>query len=149
MSNEERTVVLSPLPEETAKLLASKQGATRLSDLADSIPQFKKLEYDAFKVEYDYSSGDIVVHFFLPKGKKVTEHYWKVLFAEALDEEGQAYFQASKPRLVARYTEELHSWWFKAQSYGHVIDLESFVLRFFAKLAERMAPALKAQSREA
>jgi hypothetical protein len=140
--------VLGPLPDETAKQLAGGQGGTRLSDLEASIPKFKKLTYDAFKVEYDYSSGDVIVHFYLP-ARKVTEHYWKVQFAEVLNEEGQEHFQATKPRLVARYTEELHSWWFKAQSYGHIIDLEAFVTRFFEKLAERMALVLPAQSQGA
>lgn len=149
MSRTERTVVLSPLdPKDATQILTAQSGATRLSDVEGAIPQFKKLEFPAFKVEFEYSTGDVIVHFFLPK-RKVTEHYWKVLFAEALEEIGQAHFQATRPRLVARYTEELHSWWFKAQNYGHLIDLETYVIRFFEKLAERMGPALEAQSRGA
>src|SRR5262245_61959488 len=116
MNKAERTVVLSDLgPDDTKRVLSGETGGTRLADIEDAVPRFIKRDYAAFRVEYDYRTGDFVIHFFLPKGKKVTERYWKVLFAEALDSVGQEHFQATKPRLVARYTEELHSWWFKAQ----------------------------------
>lgn len=147
MNRAERTVVLAnPEPEQAVETLGS-QGGTRLSDVTSSIPVFKKVIYEAFKAEYDLANDNIVIHFFLPR-RKVTEHYWKELFASALNDVGQEHFLATKPRLVARYTEEFHSWWFKAQGYGHIIDLDAYVTRFFEKLEERMAPSLQTQSKE-
>lgn len=146
MDREERTVVLTnPEPGQAVETLGS-QGGTRLGDVTNSIPKFKKVEYEPFKAEYDLTGDNIVVHFYLPR-RKVTEAYWKTMFAEALNDIGQEHFQATKPRLVAKYTEEFHSWWFRAQSYGHIIDLDAYVLRFFEKLAERMGPLLQTQSR--
>ncbi len=124
-------------------------GGTKLSDLSKSIPKFTKLSYPSFNVEYVVENDNIVIHFFVPgPGIKVTELYWTSLFADGLNVVGQEHFQATKPRLVARYTEELKSWWLKAQGYGHIIDLPRYVTRFFEKLNEHMAPSLAAQSRK-
>jgi hypothetical protein len=145
MSGEERTVDLRDISKDQAAAAFSGQGGTSLAAVEDSVPKFKKHSYPTFLAEYDLQGNDLVVHFFLPT-RKVTEHYWKNLFAEALNEIGQEHFQATKPRLLARYTEELHSWWFKAQGYSHIINLDVYVTRFFEKLEERMAPALQTQS---
>jgi len=146
MNEVERSVVIGDDVENiTANSMLSSQGGTRMHDLESAIPKFKVVDYECFKAEYDVSGRDIVVHFFLPS-RKVTENYWKVIFAEALNTVGQEHFDATAPRLVAKYTAELHSWWFKAQGYDHVIDMDSFVGSFFAKLDSHMSPSLLAQS---
>lgn len=146
MGNEERTVVLGELSHGKALGVLGNQDGTLLEDVANAIPKFKQQTYETFKAEYDFQDGVLTIHFFLPE-RKVTEHYWKNLFAEAMDTLGTEHFQATKPRLVAKYTPEMESWWFRAQGYGHIIDIDAYVLRFFEKLSERMAPALRTQSK--
>lgn len=135
-----------PDSPELAERLVQGQGGTNVDDIANSIPHFKKVSFDTFKAEYNLDNDNVVIHFFLPK-RKVTERYWKAMFADALDAVGQDHFQATAPRLIARYTEELHSWWFRAQGYGHIIELEAYVGHFFAKLDLYMGPALQTQSK--
>lgn len=146
MNNGERTVVLGETDRGKALGVLGGEDGTLLQDVADAIPKFKQQTYETFKAEYDYQDGVITIHFFLPE-RKVTQHYWKELFAEALNALGMEHFQATKPRLVAKYTPELESWWFRAQGYSHIIDVDAYVLRFFEKLSERMAPALQTQSK--
>jgi hypothetical protein len=147
MTEAEKSIDISgPANKDEAYDTYGTQGSTRLADVTDSIPKFKKVEYDTFKAEYSLTGNDVVIHFYLPK-RKVTEAYWKKYFAEAMEDIGQEHFQATAPRLVAKYTEELNSWWFKAQRYDHIIDLARFLSQFFEKLEERMAPVLETQSR--
>lgn len=147
----ERTVSLINLEPNQARDVLQSQGmggGTKLTDLTKSIPKFTKLSYPAFNAEYALEGDNIVIHFFVPgPGIKITEEYWTSLFADGLNAVGQDHFQATKPRLVARYTEELKSWWFKAQGYSHIIDVPRYVTRFFEKLDAHMAPALQTQSR--
>lgn len=143
----ERVVSLDgPDSPDLAEKLMRNQGGTSVDSIASSIPNFTKVRYDTFVAEYNLDNDNVVVHFFLPK-RRVTERYWKSMFADALNDVGQDHFQATAPRLVARYTEELHSWWFRAQGYGHIIDLETFVENFFVKLDLRMGPSLQTQSK--
>jgi hypothetical protein len=39
---------------------------------------------------------------------------------------------------MAKYTEELNSWWFKAQGYGDKIDIDGFILKFFEALDQAL-----------
>lgn len=146
--SKERLVDLSgPTTAAQAQQLCGGEHGTRLYDLATSIPEFIKLSYNGFRAEYHIPGESIVVHFYLPQNKRVTEKYWKESFAAVLNVVGQEHFQAAAPRLVARYTEELQSWWFRAQGYGHIIDLHAYVESFFGKLDAHLAPALQAQSK--
>ena len=62
------------------------------------------------------------------------------------------HFQATQPRLVAKYTEDdgvgnsLDSWWFKAQGYGHVLDLDAYVMKFFEKMDGALDPSFQENS---
>ena len=146
MTEAEKTVVLkNDMDNSQAGAALAVQGGTDLSALKKSIPQFQKVEFDTFKAEYSLDGKNIVVHFFLPQ-RKVTEHYWKHLFAQVLNDVGQGHFQATMPRLVAKYTAELHSWWFKAQGYDHILDVESFMATFFEKMNAGLVHALQTQS---
>jgi hypothetical protein len=86
---------------------------------------------------------DLVVHFFLPPDLRPADgeelpinfrSYWLERFPKALDEVARSYFQADSPRLQAKYTAELNSWWFLAQGYDHLVGLHTFVLGFLEKL---------------
>jgi len=145
VSNGERTVVLGEVDHGKALGVLGGQDGTLLQDVANAIPKFKQQTYATFKAEYDFQDGVITIHFFLPE-RKVTELYWKTLFAQAMEQIGTEHFQATKPRLIAKYTPEMESWWFRAQGYSHIIDIDAYVLRFFERLAECMAPALQTQS---
>lgn len=147
VSHEERTVVLGEAEPEKAVGVLGAEGGTRLSDVAEAIPVFKNVSFNGFKAEYSLAGDDLVIHFFLPSSRKVTEWYWKDGFAGVLNEVGQEHFQATKPRLVAKYTEEMQSWWLKAQGYGYIIDRDAFVKRFFEKMDEKLGPLLASQSR--
>ena len=65
------------------------------------------------------------------QGRAAIENYWLTTFPKILDESAKTFFDAGSPRLQAKYTEELVSWWFKAQGYGNRIDPDAYALRFF------------------
>jgi hypothetical protein len=66
------------------------------------------------------------------------EVYWLNMFPTALNEVAQEHFKATSPRLVAKYTEELKSWWLRARGYDHLIDLDGFMGSFAEKLDRRL-----------
>lgn len=106
------------------------------SSVVDGVPKFKKVDcYTTFLAEYDLIGDDIVIHFFETEEYPASNsRYWLHTFAATLDSFAQDYFNANSPRLVAKYTEELKSWWFKACGYDHLLDLDAFVMRFFEGL---------------
>lgn len=144
---EGRTVTLDEVEPTKAVGMLGKAGYTRNTDIKDAVPKFKQLSYKAFNAEYFLEGDGIVIHFFVPTKRKVTKQFWTRDFAEALNDIGQEHFQATAPRLVAKYTEEVKSWWFKAQGYGHIIDLDTYLVRFFEKMEARMAQSLQTQSK--
>lgn len=96
--------------------------------IRDGVPEFTKVEdYTTFKAEYTMKDGDLVIHFFPGENKLV----WKSIFAEVLDRVAQEHFKATAPRLQAKFTEEMNSWWFRARGYDHLVDFNAFVSRFF------------------
>jgi hypothetical protein len=107
-----------------------------LGSIAEGVPQFIAVnDYTTFRAEYTLQDENVVVHFFLPpEFKEQVGEYWTIRFPRALDATARAYFSADKPRLQAKYTEEMKSWWFRALSYGHIIDLKGFVMGFFDEL---------------
>jgi hypothetical protein len=142
MSKDERAVMLQG-PEDIATAVDLVTQHSTIGIGAGAVPKFKEVEdYTTFFAEYDLISGNIVIHFFPPKDQKVTQDYWMVKFAEALDVTAQEHFQATKPRLAAKYTEEMSSWWFRAQGFGHLIDVDQFLTRFFEKLDAALDPHL-------
>ncbi len=84
------------------------------------------------------------MHFFLPPERRLPEAnpYWLELFPACLDAGARDFFLAEYPRLMAKYTEELESWWFKACGYGHVIDPDAFAVKFLKGLDSRVDDAL-------
>jgi hypothetical protein len=143
----ERRVVLSEVPKEQAKKLLSDESESALELGDGAIPKFTQLDgYHGFKAEYAIIRGDIVLHFFLPKHAQVNSpearqawmSYWLKDFPAKLDPVAQEYFEANHPRLMAKYTSEVASWWFKAQGFGEVLDVGEFVGGFLKKLDEAL-----------
>lgn len=133
----EREVVLGELdPSQAASQLTSgREGGTYLRDIQNSVPQFKRVDdYTTFMVEWDLIGDDLVFHFYLTKEYVEDPAYWTVQFPQVLNVIGQEHFGASAPRLQAKYTEEVQSWWMKAQRYGHILDIPVYVAAFFEKL---------------
>jgi len=138
-----RSVVLgSASPEETVQQLRTEiSGQPDIEDIGKAVIQFTPVPaYTTFTAEYALVGGEnIVVHFFLtPEMQQGTgnagDGYWLTRFPQVLDGVAREHFQANFPRLMAKYTEELQSWWFKAQGYGDRIDLDKFLTAFFEKL---------------
>jgi|SRR5688572_3118343 len=110
-----------------------------LGSIASGIPQFtQETQYTTFLAEYALQDGNIVIHFYMPADFKVhpqsARMYWETQFPKALDAVAQNVFQATAPRLQAKYTEEMQSWWFRASRYDHIIDLPGFLRKFFDEL---------------
>lgn len=154
IQSEGRNVVLKG-PENSSEgisLLASMHEG--IGNVPQAVIKFKTVsEFTTFESEYSLTDNNVIVHFFMPKARYVTEKYWKEIFADALTDVAQEYFDATSPRLVAKYAEDdgaggsLNSWWFKAQGFGHIIDIDAFVMKFFEKMDERLDPHLEANSR--
>jgi len=107
--------------------------------IGGKVIDFTVTEYAAFRAEYALNDRDLIVHFFLPdtanqKNAQSYRDWWLNVFPSFLDEESQKYFNAGPPRLSAKYTEEVASWWFRAQGYDHLLDPLSYLEKFFEVL---------------
>lgn len=115
------------------------------ADGIDAKPmEFKTKEYSNFRVEYTLDDRDLIVHFFLPSTVKPSNaqdyrDWWLQDFPATLDVQAQEHFNAGPPRLSAKYTEEVASWWFRAQGYDHLLDPMGYLERFFEKLNASLA----------
>lgn len=140
--NPDRQVVLGEVPDEKARSLLQGEVGQDMAGLPEAVIQFTKVDnFTTFMAEYTYRDGDLVVHFFMSpevkaEGQDTRLLYWLTSFPNALDTVAQSYFMAGAPRLAAKYTEELESWWFRARGYGHVLDTDTFALKFLQKLDE-------------
>ncbi len=119
-----------------------------------SMPQpleFSQVTKRYFQAEYSYPGSDIVIHFFVTDYQKANwqvdqlENWWLNAFAQTLSAVAQEYYRATAPRIVAKYTPEVASWWFKAQGYDHLIDQDAFVLGFLELLDETIHASLSPQ----
>lgn len=140
--NDRKVVIGVDMTDDDAKkLLAGHTDSFRIEEGA--IPEFTTIsKYRGFKVEHTTLKGDLVLHFFLPKHAQLNSpearnawmSYWLNKFPAKLDEVAQRYFEAGYPRLMAKYTSEVASWWFKAQGFGEVLDAGAFLQGFFDQL---------------
>lgn len=108
-------------------------------EMAPKPLEFTVKDYRSFRAEYALKDRDLVIHFFLPTNITEREAYqyrdwWLNEFPQLLDREAQEYFKAGPPRLMARYTEEMASWWFKAQGYDHLLDPLAYLDKFLLVL---------------
>jgi hypothetical protein len=105
-----------------------------LSAVIDAVPKFISVDdFTTFRAEWTLQDGNVIVHFFTPSVAP-TIAYWTEVFPVALDRVGREHFEADKPRLQAKYTVELNSWWLRALKYDHIIDIVRFMDAFFDKL---------------
>jgi len=136
---QEKTIVLGEVPADDAVSMLHNAPKV-ISGVAAGVPRFNRVdEFTTFLAEYAMVGSDLVMHFFGTEehpnnGSKEADQYWKVHFPSCLDQVGQEHFQATAPRLVAKYTEEMKSWFLKAQGYDHLTSTESFVMLFCRKL---------------
>ena len=140
-TTEDRKVILGEIPKDMAIETLVNQPPVNAEGVKENVPKFKKVTcFTTFFAEYGMMGDDIVIHFFHtpenPDDGKCP--YWHDMFPTALNDLAQSYFQATAPRLVAKYTEELKSWFFRAQKYSHVLDIDAFVMSFFEKLDQEM-----------
>jgi hypothetical protein len=142
----ERQIVLGEIPEAKAKELLNSMGGD-FANVADAVPKFKKItDFTTFSAEYALIDNNIVIHFFETPEYPITNNsYWMDTFPSVLSAFAQKYFNATSPRLVAKYTEELNSWFFKAQGYGHLLDPDVYVHTFLDQLDESLDSTQKKQ----
>ena len=135
-------------PAQASQILVA-SASTAFEGLPDAVPAFKTGEGStrSFAAEYALIDGNIIIHFFLPVHAKAGSFdkqpmevrekwmaYWLQRFPIHLDRIARSYFEAEAPRLKAKYTEEVASWWFKADNYGHLLSIDLFVAGFFSQL---------------
>lgn len=144
---EEKTVVVSGIPEELVGHVLNRE-ATRgavSEDISQAVIKYTKSKHTWFDAEFALIDDNIVVHFY-PKGpveqaanKQQFLQWWvDGKFPTTLDVVARSHFDADRPRLVAKYTPELYSWWLKAQGFGSLIDPAAFTAKFFEKLDQAL-----------
>ncbi len=152
MSNE-RSVQLSGVQQERAPGLLHTEGQlqTTAGNVSDSIPKFHEVKLKNFRARHAVVDDNIVIHFYLPVSEEelkradpravaLWETWWLEKFPLVLSPVAQDYFSATIPRLVAKYTEEEASWWFRASGFGATMNprrlAELFLERLDAQLSE-------------
>jgi len=109
---------------------------------------FRKVEdYTTFIGEVCIHEGSLIFHFYQVKdiqhlGARVG-YYWRYLFPEVLSDASMEFFNAAYPRLRAAYTQEVDSWWFQADGFGHILDLDAYADKFLEKLDEAIEAKIK------
>lgn len=138
----ERTVVVSEVKEGQA----GKAFEPSDSSISWEPLKFEQVLYENFHAEYAVVDGNFVVHFFVHPdalgkyGESALERWWQREFASVMSDVAQEHFKATKPRVMAKYTMETASWWFKAQGYGHLLDPVAFLFQFFDQIDQRVPP---------
>lgn len=105
---------------------------------------FVKYSGSHFVAEYQLVDGNLVFHFYVHPAHiqrysaQELERWWLNGFAQCLDVLAQEYFDATAPRLQARYTEEVASWFLRALGFGHLLDPLAFALAFLEQFDGRL-----------
>jgi hypothetical protein len=109
--------------------------------IASGVPVFTRVEdYTTFIAEHTMKDDDLVIHFY---PTEESNSYWTSRFPEVLDRVAQAYFRATSPRLQAKFTHEVNSWWFRARGYSHIPDMNGFISGFFDALDQGLETAVQ------
>ncbi len=148
MPSDERYVdVEGEVDPDKARAMASSQAEVwDGSKLHEAVPEFKKTKCYSFNAEWALVGTDIQVKFFLPDHAKLNSPesrqawmtYWLERFTSKLDCTAREYFEADRPRLIVKWTEEFQSWWFRASNYDHLLDVGAFLKPFFEKLDQAL-----------
>ena len=102
-----------------------------------------------FRGEVAVLGADFVYHFFVNaeiQAMADPKKYWFETFPEVMSATAQSYFKSDHPRLVAAYTEEQASWWFRANGFGLVLGPQKLALGFCDALDAALDAALKTSS---
>jgi len=122
-----------------------------IGNVADAVVSFIKVEdYTTFVAEYAFIDGNIVLHFFHSRETWNRDDKWHVtyfldMFPSVLSQVAEAYFEATKPRIVAQYTPEMTSWYMRANGFAVRLDPDGFVRRFLSKLDVALDEVLAAR----
>ena len=106
-----------------------------------AVVAFTKVEdYTTFVAEFGVKDGDLIFHFYLtpeldeqPKDGPVAV-YWMSRFPRVLDGTAQDFFKTGPPRLQAKYTQEMQSWWLRAQGFGENLEPDKLAYAFLETL---------------
>lgn len=144
----ERTVSLEGMDQEQAQKRFEDESRTvggEVGGIQDAVIKFTQIDdFTTFRAEYSWVDDNLIIHFFLTKemvelnkteeGGPSVKQYWLNKFPHALERASKEYFQADSPRLTAKYTTELASWFFRAQGYADRLDPGLFAEKFFEHL---------------
>ena len=119
-------------------------------DVARAVPKFTESKRPEFTARFAIINDDIVIHFFLPgeagdlqragaNQQKRWEAYWLEHFPKVLNVVAQSYFQADKDRLLAMYTPEVASWYFRARGFGDAVAPSVLVDGFYVELSGKLS----------
>lgn len=109
-----------------------------VGDMSTEAPDFMAVNsFTTFRAEYANLMGDFVFHFFV--NDEVNQladpwAYWKGRFPQVLERVAKEYFAIGYPRLRAAYSDEMASWWLRADGFDHLIDPDEFCRRFLERL---------------
>jgi hypothetical protein len=158
MQAPERNVVLDEVNVDDARRIATGTSGEEIRGIEKAIPRFTKVDqFTTFSAEYAFMEGDIILHFFLPDEvrpeegspivSRTVKRWWEEdAFPDCMTIVAKAHFDAGYPRIIAKYTEELCSWWFRGRGFASsVLDPDALVISFLEKLDamldERGTPA--------
>lgn len=140
MSQTEKNVVIDSISTEDAHSIAVSTNGQAIGVSEDAVIKFKEVhDYTTFLCQYAIKDDDLIFQFFVTNEMKANngpelKTYWLESFPLELNLVAKEFFNADKPRLTAKYTEELASWWFKAQKFAIRIDPEGFAEEFLMAL---------------
>jgi hypothetical protein len=140
MSTEERYVALGEVPESEAKRYLGEAEEMSADGVRSAIPKFSPYSGPMFRAEHAIIGKDLVYHFYVVEQEdpEALDSWFRNTFAAALDAVAQEYFQAGQPRLQAKYTQEMQSWWLRARGFGDGVDPEARVRGLYQKLEEHL-----------
>jgi hypothetical protein len=157
-TSEERTVVIRDhMKDDEAKdgMRGAIDSTKAFLNIPDCVPKFVQWQGRAMDAEFTIQGSDIIFHFFhkdMPGDKPVREAVirpesmtvpkWQEAFPTLLDESARNYFRAEYPRLMARFTGELQSWWLKAQGFGLALAPAALAEGYLELLDSRAASLL-------
>ena len=141
----ERYVAVADVDEKNAAVAFQSHGDM---DVPRPI-EFTSVERSYFQARYALKDRDIVIHFYVSDHVKTAwpeyylQRWWLNDFGLVLSQCAQSHFDATTPRIMASYTAEEASWWFKAQGYNYLLDLDGYLRAFFELLDETLHASLQ------
>lgn len=155
MSSERQVSLGEIAPERATSLLQQEvQTESSVEEVENAVPKFKEKTYRYFTAKHGVVGTDLVIQFFLPKeaeeaarkgdatAQRRWESFWLETFRDQLSPVAQSYFHTDYPHIVAKYTEELASWWFRAHGFGETMDPVALAEGFELLLHEAVSGAL-------